>query len=93
MHSMLFGASHFSFPASQVQQTDADQGAVVMAILNVCWLQTTLRKHLEPSFLVVNCFGASLLKIIFLSPDVLPVCSRNQGCWLKAKPDFLSSSL
>ena len=56
----------FPLPASQVPQTDADQGTVTLAILNVGWLQATLRKHIKPSFLVVNCFGASLLKIIFL---------------------------
>lgn len=93
MHSMLLGASHFSLPASQVPQTNADHGTVMLAILNVGWLQTALRKHIKPSFLVVNCFGASLLKIIFLSPDVLPVCIRNQDCWLKAKTNFLSNSL
>lgn len=43
MHSMLFGASHFSLPASQVPQTDADQGTVMLAILNVGWLQTALK--------------------------------------------------
>lgn len=93
MHSMLFGASHFSLPTSQVAQTDADQDTVMLAFLNVRWLQATFRKHIKPSFLVVNCFGASLLEITFLSPDVLPVCIKNQGCLLEAKTNFLSSSL
>jgi len=76
-----------------VPQTDADQRTVVLAILNVTWLQTTLRRRIKPSFLVVNCFGAGLLGIIFLSPDVLPVCIRNQDCWLTLKTNLLSSSL
>lgn len=67
MHSMLFGASHFFLPASQVPQADTGQGTVMFTILNMGLLRTTLRKHIKPSFLIVNCFGASQLKIIFLS--------------------------
>lgn len=83
-HSLLFGASLFSLPTSQVPQTDADQGTVMLAIVNVVWLQTTLRKHIKPTFLV-NCFDASLLKIIFLSPDV----SQIKVAGLKQKQTFL----
>lgn len=69
---MLFAASRFSL-TSQAPQTDADQGTVMLVILNTALLWKILRKHIKPAFLVVNCFGASLLKIIFLSPDVFPV--------------------
>lgn len=88
MHSMLFGASHFFLPASQVPQTDTGQGTVMFTILNTGLLRTTLRKHVKPSFLIVNCFGASQLKIIFLSLDVLPVCIRIRVAGLKQNQTF-----
>lgn len=91
VYETLLAAICFSL-TFQAPQTDPDQGAVVLVILNAGWLRKILRKCIKASFLVVNCFGASLLKIIFLSPDVLPVRIRNPGCWLKAKTNFLSSS-
>lgn len=85
MHKVVFGASHFPLPA-------AHQGTVTLTVCNV-GLATDKVSPFKPSFFLFIALVLVYLRSIFLSPDILSVFIRNEGCCLKAKPNLLSSSL